>query len=120
MGGTSFYKGELAKEMAAGLQENGGLLTYDDFRQHRSDWVHPISVQYGDMMSIICPPNTQGFASLSILNILNQFDLQSMEEGSADYYHLIVEAIKPGLFDRNHCYLTDPEFSPILVGQLLL
>lgn len=117
-GSAFFYKGELAKQMALELQENGGILTYEDFAQHRSDWVNPISVQYRGYDVYNLPPNTQGFASLSILNILNQFDLQSMEEGSADYYHLIVEAIKLAFSDRDR-YLTDPEFSPIPVDELL-
>jgi gamma-glutamyltranspeptidase/glutathione hydrolase len=117
-GSAFFYKGELAKKMAQNLQENGGILTFEDFVQHRSDWVHPISVQYRGYDVYNLPPNTQGFASLSILNILNQFDLQSIEEGTAEYYHLLVEAIKQAFSDRDQ-YLTDPEFSPIPLAELL-
>ncbi|MBB6443972.1 gamma-glutamyltransferase [Bacillus benzoevorans] len=117
-GSAFFYKGELATEMVRDLQENGGMLTYEDFAQHLSDWVHPISVQYRGYDVYNLPPNTQGFASLSILNILNQFDLQSIEEGTAEYYHLLVEAIKQAFSDRDQ-YLTDPEFSPIPLAELL-
>ena len=53
--------------------------------------------------------NSQGFASLSILNILNQFDLQFIDEGSADYYHIITEATKLAFHDRDK-WLTDPDF----------
>ena len=57
-------------------------------------------------------------ASLSILNILNHFDVASVEEGSAQYYHLLVEAIKLAFIDRDR-YLTDPEFAEIPLDELL-
>ena len=102
----------------ADLQNQGGLLTLEDFKNHTSDWVEPISVQYRDYTAYNLPPNTQGFASLSILNILNNFDIQAIEEGSADYYHLLVEAIKHAFIDRDR-YLTDPEFHDIPLKELL-
>jgi len=39
-------------------------------------------------------------ASLEILNILNNFDLKKCGEGTADYYHIIVEATKQAFADR--------------------
>jgi len=117
-GSTYFYQGELAKRMAEDLQLNGGLLTYQDFVSHQSDWVEPISVEYRGYNVYNLPPNTQGFASLSILNILNQFDLPSLEEGTADYYHLLIEATKLAFEDRDN-YLTDPDFFDIPIKELL-
>lgn len=117
-GSQAFYKGEIAKLIVDDLRENGGLLTYDDFARHNSDWVDPISVKYKGHTVYNVPPNSQGFASLSILNILNHFDLDLIEEGSADYYHLLVEATKLAFRDRDQ-YLTDPDFSPIPLDELL-
>lgn len=117
-GSGVFYNGEVAKTIVDDLKNHGGVLTYNDFASHRSDWVNPISVNYRGYTAYNLPPNTQGFASLSILNILNQFDLPSIEEGSADYYHLLIEAIKLAFEDRDH-YLTDPEFSYIPLEKLL-
>lgn len=92
--GSSFlYQGELAKLISRDLQNNGGLLTYQYFINHRSDWVDPISVRYRGYQVYNVPPNSQGFASLSILNIINNFELSYIEEGSADHYHLLTEAI---------------------------
>ncbi|MED4228384.1 gamma-glutamyltransferase [Neobacillus cucumis] len=117
-GSGLFYRGDIAKTISKNLQANGGLLTYDDFVSHHSDWVEPLSVDYRGYRAYNLPPNTQGFASLSILNILNQFDLPAIEEGSADYYHLLIEATKLAFEDRDK-YLTDPEFSPIPLDELL-
>jgi oxamate amidohydrolase len=117
-GSRLFYHGEVAKRMVEDLQTHGGLLTYHDFVSHSSDWVNPISVNYRGYKAYNLPPNTQGFASLSILNILNQFDVPSIEEGSVDYYHLLIEATKLAFEDRDQ-YLTDPDFTRIPLNELL-
>ncbi|TWI54514.1 gamma-glutamyltransferase [Halalkalibacter nanhaiisediminis] len=117
-GSQVFYEGELAKKIVADLQVNGGMLTLNDFKNHHSDWVDPISVDYRGYTAYNLPPNTQGMASLSILNILNNFDVQSIEEGSAEYYHLLVEVTKQAFADRDK-WLTDPDFVDIPLDQLL-
>lgn len=117
-GADVFYKGSLAKKMAADLQANGGVLTENDFANHRADWVTPLTVDYRGYQAYNLPPNTQGMASLEILNILNNFDVKKLNEGSADYYHLIVEATKEAFADRDK-YLSDPDFVAIPLKQLL-
>ena len=117
-GARSFYEGEIAEKIVADLERLGGVLTLDDFKNHTSDWVDPISVDYRGFRAYNLPPNTQGMASLSILNILNHFDLSEMEEGSSDYYHVLIEAIKLAFVDRDQ-YLTDPEFANIPLDELL-
>ena len=117
-GADEFYKGSIAAAIAADLEENGGLLTVRDFARHTADWVEPISVPYRDCRAWNLPPNTQGMASLEILNILNNFDLSQIPEGSADYYHLIIEATKEAFLDRD-TYLSDPAFVDIPLERLL-
>ena len=117
-GARSFYEGELMEKIVQGLQEQGGILTQEDFRMHTSDWVDPISVDYRGYTAYNLPPNTQGMASLSILNILQNFDVASIKEGSAEYYHLLIAAIKYAFADRD-AYLTDPVFSDIPLDELL-
>ena len=116
--GLEFYKGSIAAAIAADLEKNGGLLTARDFARHTADWVEPISVPYRDCRAYNFPPNTQGMASLEILNILNNFDLSRIQEGSADYYHLIIEATKEAFLDRD-TYLSDPAFVDIPLERLL-
>lgn len=117
-GSDLFYKGKLAAQIVKDVQKNGGLLTEADFNNHQSDFVEPISTEYRGYTSYNLPPNTQGMASLSILNILNHFDLSEIEEGSADYYHLLIEATKLAFGDRDR-WLTDPDFVNIPVKELL-
>ena len=117
-GADEFYKGSVAKRIVADLQEHGGLLTLKDFASHKADWVTPISVNYRGFKACNLPPNTQGMASLEILNILNNFDVKAMGEGSADYYHALIEATKEAFLDRDK-YLSDPAFVSIPLDRLL-
>lgn len=117
-GADTFYTGTIAQNIVQDLQANNGLLTLKDFAEHRADWVEPISTDYRQYKAYNFPPNTQGMASLEILNILNNFDIKAMGEGSADYYHTIVEATKLAFADRDK-YLSDPEFVQIPLDQLL-
>ncbi len=117
-GADVFYRGDIAKKIVADLQANGGILTANDFANHRANWVTPISVHYRNYQAYNLPPNTQGMASLEILNILNNFDIKKLGEGTADYYHLVVEATKKAFFDRD-AYLSDPDFVRIPLKRLL-
>ncbi|MEA5097630.1 MAG: gamma-glutamyltransferase [Burkholderiaceae bacterium] len=117
-GAKAFYTGPIAKKIVADLAANGGVLTLDDFAKHHADWVKPISVDYRGYTAYNLPPNSQGMAALEILNVLNNFDVKSMGEGSADYYHAIVEATKESFIDRDK-YLTDPDFAKIPLDELL-
>ena len=117
-GAKEFYQGDIAKNIVNDLQSHGGVLTLDDFAKHRATWVAPIHVNYREYTAYNLPPNTQGMASLEILNILNNFDIKSLGEGSVDYYHLIIEATKQAFADRDK-YLTDPDFNQIPLDLLL-
>lgn len=117
-GARYFYDSEFTKKIVEDLQKHGGILTVDDFKHHTSEIVEPLSVPYRDLIAYNLPPNTQGIASLSILNILNQIELSKIPEGSARYYHILVEAIKFAFSDRDK-YLTDPEFHHIPIDEIL-
>ena len=117
-GAQEFYTGSIAQKIVADLAANDGMLSLEDFASHRADWVKPLTVDYRGYQAYNLPPNTQGMAALEILNILNNIDVQSMGEGSADYYHVIVEATKEAFLDRDK-YLTDPDFNKIPLDFLL-
>ena len=117
-GPEEFYRGDTARQIVADLEANDGMLTMDDFAHHQPDWVKPISVPYRDTVAFNLPPNSQGIASLSILNILNQFEFAQIPEGSAEYYHFLIEATKEAFRDRDR-YLTDPAFLEIPVEEIL-
>ena len=117
-GRDAFYRGKLARQMAAFMQEVGGFLSYDDLAAHRSQWVEPVSTNYRGFDIWELPPNGQGIAALQILNILEGFDIQGMGFGSTAYIHHFVEAKKLAFEDRARFY-ADPDFNDIPVESLI-
>jgi gamma-glutamyltranspeptidase len=117
-GAKEFYQGEIATKIVADLQKNGGVLTLRDFASHKANWVTALHVPYRDTVAYNMPPNTQGMASLEVLNILNNVGMSKIPEGSADYYHVMVEATKEAFIDRDK-YLSDPDFVKIPLDFLL-
>lgn len=117
-GARTFYEGELAERITRWLANNDGLLTASDFARHRAESVTPLSVRYRGLEACNLPPNTQGVASLSILNILEHMDIASLGEGSADHIHAVVEATRLAFAERD-AYVTDPDFAQIPLEQML-
>ena len=117
-GADAFYKGEIAASIARSTQEAGGYLSEEDLAAHESTFVEPISTDYRGVRVYEIPPPGQGVAALEMLNILEGFDLASMEPSSADRIHLEVEAKKLA-FEDLHGRIGDPEFSEIPTAELL-
>ncbi len=117
-GRDAFYLGEITQKIVGFSQENGGLLSTEDFKRHRSDWIEPIWVDYRGYLVYKCPPNGQGLAALLALNIVEGFDLSSMAHNSADALHISIEAMKLGFADAYE-YVADPEFADIPLRELL-
>ena len=117
-GRDAFYKGDIARVIAAYMKEQGGYLSYEDLAAHTSDWVTPVSANYRGYDVWELPPNGQGIAALQILNILEQYDIEGMGLDSADYIHTFVEAKKLAFEDRAK-YYADPAFNDIPVAPLI-
>ena len=117
-GRDAFYKGEISRTIADHIQENGGFLSYEDMASHYGEWVEPVSVNYRGFDVWELPPNGQGIAALQILNILEGYDIASLNLYSPEYVHLFVEAKKLAFEDRAH-YYADMDFSPVPVQTLL-
>lgn len=117
-GRDAFYKGSLAKRMATYFESMEGGLAYEDFSDHRGDWVSPGSVNYRGYDLYELPPNGQGFAALQMLSILKNVDLTQWSRGSAEVFHYMVEA-KRLAFEDVARYYADPEFSEIPLTGLL-
>lgn len=117
-GRDAFYKGDIARTIAAYMKEQGGFLSYEDLATHSSDWVEPVSTNYRGYDVWELPPNGQGIAALQILNILEQYDLEGMGYGSPEYIHTFVEAKKLAFEDRAK-YYADPAFNAIPVDWLI-
>lgn len=117
-GRDAFYKGDIAKTIAAYMKEQGGFLSYDDLASHTSEWVEPIATNYRGYDVWELPPNGQGTAVLQMLNILEAYDIKSMGFGSLEYMHTFVEAKKVAFEDRAK-YYSDPAFNTLPIKELI-
>jgi len=117
-GPQDLYQGDMAAKLVTYLSSLGGLLTKDDFARHTTTWVDPISTTYRGHRVCQLPPNTQGFTVLQMLNVLEGFNLHTVGHGTADYYHLLVEATKLAFADRDR-WLGDPDFVDIPLAELI-
>ena len=117
-GRKGFYEGEIANIISTFIQEQGGFLSYEDLKNHRSEWVEPVSTNYRGYDIWELPPNGQGIAALQILNLLEGFDIKSMGFGSAEYIHHLVEAKKIAFADRAK-YYADTDFNQIPTQYLI-
>lgn len=115
---AGFYEGTIAQRMCAALEASGSPLRAEDLADYRASWVEPISTTYRGNQIAQLPPSTQGFSALQILNLLEGFDVASWGEGSADYYHHLVEAVKIAFADRDE-WLTDPAHVDIPLDRFL-
>jgi len=117
-GRDAFYRGRIARELAAYSHRVGGLLALKDLEDHRSEWVEPVSTNYRGYDVWELPPNGQGIAALQMLNLLEPYDLGRMGPESADYWHLLVEAKKLAFADRAR-YYADMAMARVPVKELI-
>jgi len=114
-----FYRGAMARELAAAIQKGGGLITAEDLAQYEVKERTPIRGTYRGYEIISAPPPSSGGVALAeMLNILEGYDLAKEGNRSADSIHLTAEAFQRAYFDRAE-FLGDPDFVPVPVAQLI-
>jgi gamma-glutamyltranspeptidase/glutathione hydrolase len=117
-GKSTFYQGEIAEAIIGVIQEAGGCMSLEDLASHTSTWEEPISVDYRGYRVYECPPNGQGITALIALNILEGFDLSTLDSLSTECLHLVIESLRFAFAD-SRWYVADPRFSNVPVKELL-
>jgi gamma-glutamyltranspeptidase/glutathione hydrolase len=113
-----FYRGALAKRLAAFSEANGGLLTFEDLKNYKAEVEAPKTATYRGYTIVKPGFWTQGPVMLQALNILEGYDLKAMGHNSPQYLHTVLEAVKLAFADRDQHY-GDPKFSKIPEELLL-
>ncbi len=115
-GAEAFYRGDVGRRIVAAACAAGSPLAIEDFAEHRSEWVEPLTIRYGGGVAASFPPPTQGMSALAMLGMSEAFDMAALPE--ADYVHVLVEAAKLAFADRDR-HLTDPGFMRVSPEELL-
>jgi gamma-glutamyltranspeptidase/glutathione hydrolase len=117
-GRDAFYRGRVARAIAAHAKGQGGFLDEADLAAHRGEWVEPVSTSYRGVELWELPPNGQGISALQMLNLLEGYDLARAGFGSVQHLHTLIEAKKLAFEDRAH-FFADPAFYRAPVAWLL-
>lgn len=117
-GRDGFYKGPTAEAMLTLSLEQHGFLKADDLADFQPEWVEPVSTTYHGWTVWEMPPNGQGIAALSMLNIMERFPIAEWGRNSQKALHVEIEAQKLAYADLQH-YIGDPKASHIPVEELI-
>jgi gamma-glutamyltranspeptidase / glutathione hydrolase len=116
-GRDAFYDGPIAKTIDAYFKRIGGWLSADDLRDHHAEWLDPLVTKYRGVDVYAMGANTQGLATLQMLNIVEQFEMQDLSFQSAQSLHVQIEAKRLAYEDRARFY-ADPHFAKIPIDWL--
>jgi gamma-glutamyltranspeptidase / glutathione hydrolase len=116
-GRDAFYDGPIAMTIDAYFKRIGGWLSAEDLREQHAEWVKPLVTNYRGVDVYAMGANTQGLATLQMLNMIQQFDVRGMGFQSAQALHVQIEAKRLAYEDRAR-YYADPHFAKVPVEWL--
>lgn len=117
-GKRAFYDGAIAERILAASRQLGGTMVAEDLQDFGAEWVEPISTTYRGWTIYEIPPNGQGIAALSMLNLMERFPLSEYGANSAKALHIMIEAKKLAYADMLR-YVADPQFAKTPVRAML-
>ena len=113
-----FYQGAIAEEIVSFVQESGGLLTMEDMAEFEVGHETPESGAFGNYEVFSCGPWSQGPVVPMTAQLLSARELSSLGHNTADYIHLVTEALKLSFADRD-AFFGDPEFVDVPITGLM-
>jgi gamma-glutamyltranspeptidase/glutathione hydrolase len=116
-GRDAFYDGPIAKTIDAYFKRIGGWLSAEDLREQHAEWDEPLMTTYRDLTVYAMAANTQGLATLQMLNMIEQFDMRGFGFQSPQSLHIQIEAKRLAYEDRAR-YYADPHFAKIPIEWL--
>ena len=112
-GGETFYRGEIARKIAADLHEQGGIIGFADLAQYRAIEREPIVGHYrGHSLYAGGPPVSTGVQLFESLHVLENYQPRAGARATtdADYLHYLIESWKVRDQVRR---VADPERWPV-------
>lgn len=117
-GADAFYRGPIADAIVKLSNEQDGFLTKADLADYQPEWVEPVSTTYHGWRVWETPPNTQGIAALSMLNVMELYPLRAWGHDSAKTLHIEMEAKALAYADMLH-HVGDPRTDDIPTAKLI-
>ncbi len=123
-GPSAFYRGPIGRAIVRRMNAGGADWKMSDLHSFKSEWVDPITTNYKGYDVYEMPPQTQGFATLEMLNILQEcaspvgYDLRALGPRSAEFWSILVQAKRLAYADLLR-YNGDPRFVQIPLDRLI-
>ncbi|MEM2949817.1 MAG: gamma-glutamyltransferase [Nitrososphaeria archaeon] len=117
-GPKGFYEGEVCKGIVEYVQEKDGVLSEDDLKDYRPEWVQPIKVFYKGYDIFEVPPNSMGMITLLILNMIESIGLEDKPHFSKEYVEMLYKIFRIAYKVKDEV-LSDPKFVKINLERIL-
>jgi gamma-glutamyltranspeptidase/glutathione hydrolase len=114
---ASFYRGDIARHIAAEFQKHGGQVTPRDLAAYRAREVEPLGLDWRGFTIRTAPLTAGGLTVLQALSILKMLDWDGAPAGPMKT-HAFVEALRVAWNDRLRL-LGDPEKTQVPAERLL-
>jgi gamma-glutamyltranspeptidase/glutathione hydrolase len=111
-GRDAYYDGPIADTIERYFRRIGGWMTRADLAAQHAIWSDPFPTDYRGVTVHALGANTQGVATLAMLNLIERFDMREAGFQSARSIHLQAEAKRLAYEDRAR-YYADPDFSRV-------
>ena len=117
-GGTSFYRGDVARAIVADVAAGGGILSLDDLATYAPRVGEPLWGSYRGRRVAVPASPCGGWTVLQTLRLLERFDLPALPRASAERFHLVIAALRHAFADR-YAWAGDPAFGAVPLGTML-
>jgi len=118
-GRAGFYEGKTAQLIKREMAEGNGFITKDDLDNYRSVYRTVVTGNFKDLDIIsMGPPSSGGVLLIQMLNMLEQYPLDTLGWNSSDYIHLLTEIERRAYADRAE-HMGDPDFWEVPVSMLV-
>ena len=108
-GVDGFYKGDVARDIAATVQANGGVITTEDLATYRVRWLQPLQTEFNQHRLYMMPPPSSGGAVIkAAFELINRVGIQQSAPLGVDELHLMAEVLNRAF--RGRALLGDPDF----------
>jgi len=114
----AFYRGDIAGAIADYHRAHGGWVTREDMAEYQVSFEPPLRTKFEGVDLFTCGPWCQGPVLAQALQIVAGFDVRALGHNSAQYIHVLTEALKLAFADR-HCYYGDPKFVDVPIDVLM-
>jgi len=109
-GRDGFYTGPVADLIVAEMKRGNGLISIEDLKNYSSVYRDPVSGTYnGHEVISMGPPSSGGALLVNMMNMLENYPVDSLGWNSSDYIHLLTEVERRAYADRAE-HMGDSDF----------